>query len=40
MSEHGMFIILNFIFQDSLLFFLSRNLDGKGIVSYLLPKPF
>ena len=31
---------LNVIFQVSLLFFLCRDVDGKGIFLYLLPKRF
>ena len=35
-----LFIIFYFIFLNALLFFLSRDLDGKGIVPYLMSKRF
>ena len=38
MEYRLLFLIL--LFQASLLFFLSRDLDGKGIIPYLLPKCF
>ena len=37
--EHCLFIIINFIFHI-LLFFLCRDLNGKQIVLYLLPRRF
>ena len=37
--EHCLLFLILF-FQVSLLFFLCQDLDGKGIVPYLLPKHF